>query len=153
MEGLIIRPRVAELALIRGIPAPQRFTINDLRPEAAKKEAASLVLELPQEISVVGDYESKTVAHGGAAYRRYEFPLKRAGKKQDLLQPDALPRREREGRPTSRLRLRAQRRDRPVQDRAAGSDRHPSRDSALPATARQPVVDGRDAIPKAGRTS
>lgn len=87
MEGLIIRPRVAELAMIRGIPAPQRFTINDLRPEPAKQEAAALVLELPQAVSVVGDYESKSVTHDGAAYRRYEFPLKRTGKKQVFTSP------------------------------------------------------------------
>lgn len=87
MEGLIVRPRIAELALIRGIPAPQRFTINDMRSEAAKQEAASVVLEVPSGISVLGDHTPKTVQKGAARYRHYEFPAKKAGKKAPLIGP------------------------------------------------------------------
>ena len=74
MEGLVVRPRVNELAVMQGLPAPQTFLITDMRAGDDRKKAAEIVLELPKGMTVL-NHKSETLANG---YTRYVFPLKRA---------------------------------------------------------------------------
>ncbi len=76
MEGLIIRPRVTELAAIHGLPAPQRFVIQDMRPMQEKTHAATLVLELPDSLRLLSPkVEAAETEINGKRYTRVELPL------------------------------------------------------------------------------
>ncbi|MBQ9771309.1 MAG: hypothetical protein IJW23_05730 [Lentisphaeria bacterium] len=74
MEGLVVRPRVNELAVMQGLPAPQAFLITDMRAGDDRKKVAEIVLELPKGMSVIGK-KGEALANG---VTRYIFPLKRA---------------------------------------------------------------------------
>lgn len=73
MEGLLIRPRIPELAVMAGLPAPQRFVITDMRTDEDRKKNASLVVELPQGMSAIGEKGEKLPS--GAT--RYVYDLSR----------------------------------------------------------------------------
>ena len=74
MEGLVVRPRVNELAVMQGLPAPQTFLITDMRAGDDRKKSAEIVLELPEGMTVL-NHKGETLANG---FSRYVFPLKRA---------------------------------------------------------------------------
>lgn len=77
MDGVVIRPRVSELAVIRDLPAPQQFVIEDMRGKAEKGKPVSLILDLPAPLKLLSP-EAKTepVEINGLKYLRLEFPLK-----------------------------------------------------------------------------
>lgn len=74
MEGLVVRPRINELAVMQGLPAPQRFIITDMRSGEDRKKSAEIVLELPKGMSVIGT-KGEALDNG---VTRYVFPIKRA---------------------------------------------------------------------------
>ena len=71
MEGLIIRPRVQELAVMKGVPAPQKFTVSDMRRDSERAQKAELVLELPEGVRVIGG-KGESLPGGRT---RYIYPL------------------------------------------------------------------------------
>ncbi|MDD3116943.1 MAG: hypothetical protein PHO45_06210 [Victivallaceae bacterium] len=77
MDGVVIRPRVSELAVIRDLLAPQQFVIEDMRSKAEKGKPTSLVLELPEPLKLLSpETKSESVEINGRKYRRLEFSLK-----------------------------------------------------------------------------
>ena len=74
MEGLVVRPRINELAVMQGLPAPQAFLISDMRVGADRKKSAEIVLELPKGMSVL-KHKGESLQNG---FTRYVFPIKRA---------------------------------------------------------------------------
>ena len=71
LEGLIIRPRVAEIAVIAGLPCPQALQITDMRPPKGKKSApAEMALELPKGVSIINDkdFTKAPLSDGGMRY-------------------------------------------------------------------------------------
>lgn len=82
MSGMVIRPRVEELAMIVDLPAPQKFVIQDMRAAEEKGKPVEMVVELPTWAQIVksnGKYEKN--AAGAKDYDRYVFPLKETGGK------------------------------------------------------------------------
>ncbi|MBO5924467.1 MAG: discoidin domain-containing protein, partial [Lentisphaeria bacterium] len=51
-DGLTIQPRVPELAVVKGVAAPQTLLVSDFRVEQVKPKSAVAVLELPEPLSV-----------------------------------------------------------------------------------------------------
>ena len=71
LEGLIIRPRVPEIAVMAGLPAPQAMKITDMRPSKGKNSApAEMVLELPKGVTIINDedYTRAALPDGGTRY-------------------------------------------------------------------------------------
>ncbi len=76
MKGLIIQPRLPELAFMSNIPAPQRFNVEDMRDKEERKKAASLVIELPEPVRLANVKECVSIKRGDQKYVRYTIPLK-----------------------------------------------------------------------------
>ncbi len=71
MEGLVIRPRVPEIAVIAGLPAPQALQITDMRVGRPKNApAGSMVLEFPKGVKIINDneFKSEELPDGGMRY-------------------------------------------------------------------------------------
>lgn len=84
MSGLLIRPRVEELAIIEGIPAPQTFIIQDMRDKEELKQIAEMVIELPEWLKMEApSTKNENIDIDGQKYIRYFFHLK---SKKDKLQ-------------------------------------------------------------------
>ena len=74
MEGLLIRTRLPELAVMATLPAPQKLLVRDLRPDdVKKKDFGKLVLELPKGVKIINaaDFTSEEIDTG----IRYEYDL------------------------------------------------------------------------------
>lgn len=82
LEGLLVKPRLGTLDLIRGIPAPQAFAMLDLRPADSFGAAAELVLDLPPGVTVqYPEVASETIRLDGADYLRVTVPIEVKNKK------------------------------------------------------------------------
>lgn len=83
MEGLVVRPRINELAVMQGLPAPQWFQITDMRRGDERRNSAEIVLELPRGMSVL-QQKGESLPNG---ITRYVFPLKRGNVNTPYLSP------------------------------------------------------------------
>ncbi|MGI6355813.1 MAG: discoidin domain-containing protein [Lentisphaeria bacterium] len=87
LEGLLVRTRLGTLDIIRDVPAPQRFSLLDLRAGQAVGQEASLVLDLPPGVSVRSpELEAENIVIDGHNYQRYVLPITQKNKK--LSAPD-----------------------------------------------------------------
>ena len=88
MEGLIIRTRLPELAIMAGLPAPQKLMVRDLRPEAVKKkDFGKLVMEFPKGVSIINDKDF--IFEETADGVKYEYDLKQSKGKTPVFYLDA----------------------------------------------------------------
>ncbi len=77
MEGLLIRTRLPELAIMAGLPAPQKLLVRDLRPADVKKtDFGKLVMEFPKGVKIIDDkdFTSEEIENG----IKYEYDLKKS---------------------------------------------------------------------------
>lgn len=70
MEGLIIRPRLSEIALINGIAAAQWFKVTDMRTAENFSKQIDYVIEVPKGVTV---YDAKGKAYPESS--KYVLPL------------------------------------------------------------------------------
>ena len=73
-DGLTAGPRVPELAVVKGVPAPQEIEITDYRPEPRKIEKAEVILELPEPLTV-HNFKAEKITVGGVKYSRFRLPV------------------------------------------------------------------------------
>ena len=80
MEGLIIRPRIDEFAIMKGLSAPQFFQITDMRAAEDFRKPVELVLELPKGV-MVQNRKGESLPDGRMRYTvKLESP-KKSGQK------------------------------------------------------------------------
>ena len=87
MEGLLIRPRLPEIAVMATLPAPQKLMVTDLRPDEEKKEFGKVIMEFPKGVKVInsGDYAVEETADG----TRYTYDLAKSKGKSPVFHLDA----------------------------------------------------------------
>ncbi|MDD4097873.1 MAG: discoidin domain-containing protein, partial [Lentisphaeria bacterium] len=82
LEGLLVRTRLGTLDLIRDIPAPQTFSILDLRAGSAVGQDASVVFDLPPGVTVRSpELTSEPLMQDGHRYQRFVLPITLRAKK------------------------------------------------------------------------
>ncbi|MFA6929471.1 MAG: discoidin domain-containing protein, partial [Lentisphaeria bacterium] len=87
LEGLLVRPRLTTLDIIRNIPAPQSFQILDLRKAPPENETLTMVLDLPPGVSVQSpELPQSPLTLPDGNYLRYEIPIKNSNRKLSLPQ-------------------------------------------------------------------
>ena len=75
-DGLTAQPRVPELAIIKGIAAPQTFIISDFRPQRAKINKAFIILELPEQLNIF-KFTPEKITVDGKKYHRFRLPIRK----------------------------------------------------------------------------
>lgn len=73
-DGLTAGPRVPELAIVKGVAAPQEIEITDYRPEPGKIRKAEVILELPEPLTV-HNFKAEKITVGGVKYNRFRLPV------------------------------------------------------------------------------
>ncbi len=74
-DSLTAQPRLPELAVVKGVAAPQQISISDYRAERNKIKKAEVILELPEELTVFNRTCEK-ITINGKNYNRYHLPTK-----------------------------------------------------------------------------
>ncbi len=95
-DGLTIQPRVPELAVIKGVAAPQTLLVSDFRSNPVKIKKAMAVLELPEPLTVYKSTVEK-ITVDGKKYNRCRVPFRKDMKLNPIYilstadMPDTLP--------------------------------------------------------------
>ena len=77
MEGLLICTRLPELAIMAGLPAPQKLMVRDLRQADVKKtDFGKLVMEFPKGVKIIDDKDFTSEETGNGI--KYEYDLKKS---------------------------------------------------------------------------
>jgi len=74
-DSLTAQPRLPELAVVKGVAAPQALSISDYRIERNKIKKAEVVVELPEELTIYNKTPEK-ITVDGKKYNRYRLPTK-----------------------------------------------------------------------------
>ena len=72
-DSLTAQPRLPELAVVKGVAAPQALSISDYRVERTRIKNAEVILELPEELTVYNRTCEKITVNG-RKYNRYHLP-------------------------------------------------------------------------------
>ena len=73
-DGLTAGPRVPELAIIKGVAAPQEIEISDYRTEQGKIQSAQVVLDLPEPLTV-HNAKAEKITVNGVKFNRFRLPV------------------------------------------------------------------------------
>lgn len=77
--GLLIEPRLKELAISTNINTPNAFQISDMREKEAVTKPTFVVVEVPEGINIIGPNAKKEQINvNGNKYLRWELPLKKS---------------------------------------------------------------------------
>ena len=75
-DSLTAQPRLPELAVVKGVAAPQAISISDYRIDRKKIKKAEVVVELPEELTIFKHTPEK-ITLNGKKYHRYRIPTKK----------------------------------------------------------------------------
>ncbi len=73
-DGLTASPRLPELAVIKGVAAPQKIEISDYRTTPGRIRKAQVVLALPTPLTVY-NFPAEKITVNGVKYNQYRLPL------------------------------------------------------------------------------
>ena len=73
-DGLTASPRVPELAVIKGVAAPQEIEISDYRTDQGKIREAQVVLDLPEPLTV-HNVKAEKITVNGVNFNRFRLPV------------------------------------------------------------------------------
>lgn len=77
--GLLIEPRLKELAISTNINTPNAFQVSDMREKDAAGKPTMLVVEVPEGINIIAPNAKKEgISIDGNKYTRFELPLKKS---------------------------------------------------------------------------
>ena len=74
-DSLTAQPRLPELAVVKGVAAPQQISISDYRIERSKIKNAEVIVELPAELTIF-NRNCEPITVNGRKYNRYHLPTK-----------------------------------------------------------------------------
>ncbi len=75
-DGLTVQPRVAELAVVKGVAAPQLLLVSDFRSSPKPLKKVSAVLDLPEPLAVFKSTVEKIIING-KKYNRCRVPIRK----------------------------------------------------------------------------
>jgi len=79
--GILVEPRLKELAISTNINTPAFLQLTDMRDAASQEKKTDLIIEVPEGVSVIFPEASKEAFEiDGKKYTRWKMPLKRRGK-------------------------------------------------------------------------
>ncbi len=77
-SGILIEPRLKELAISTNINTPNAFLISDMRDKASVNQPASIIIEVPEMINIITpEAKKEAISLNGNKYTRWELPLKK----------------------------------------------------------------------------
>ena len=94
-DSLTAQPRLPELAVVKGVAAPQALSISDYRVDRKKIKKAEVVLELAEPLTIY-NHTAEKITVNGHKYNRYRLPAEDMKVKyiyimSDSNTPDQLP--------------------------------------------------------------